>query len=324
MKINGQFIPPGTHLETNVEIERLPSNTLIDMAVNVYRGKEGGPTLLITSALHGDEVNGTEAIRRMARNGMLMPDRGAVVTVPIVNVYGFLHQSRNLPDGKDLNRCFPGTKKGSLASRLAYILMKKVVPHCDCIVDLHTGGASRTNYPQVRCDFGRAESLAMAEAFAAPLLIHSKEIPGSFRKAASAAGKPIFVFEGGESLRFDSPSIQYTVDGICRLMGSLGMRAQEVDKAESAVVNEKKWLRAGTAGIFFPFVSGGDRIFKGQVLAHVGDPFGHAVSEVLAPFDGVVIGLNNNPVVHAGDALLHVGKVQAKASAQTQSPATSR
>lgn len=310
MKIYGQSIAADSLAEIKIDIERLPSNTLIDMAVHVYRGPEEGPTLLITSALHGDEVNGTETIRRMARNGILKPTRGTVITVPIVNVYGFLHQSRTLPDGKDLNRSFPGSRRGSLAGRLAHVLMKEIVPHCDCIVDLHTGGASRTNYPQVRCDFERSESLALAKAFGAPLLIHSTEIKGSFRKAASKAGKPILVYEGGESLRFDSLAIQHAELGICRLMAHLGMRTGEVEESESRIIVEKKWLRAGTAGVFFPFVEAGEQVFEGQTLAHVGDPFGHEVVEVLAPFDGHVVGLNNHPVVHAGDALIHLGKVE--------------
>lgn len=310
MNLNGNIIKLGSAREILLEIERLPSNTLIDMAVNVYRSKKKGPVLLITSALHGDEVNGTEAIRRMARSKQLMPLRGSVITVPIVNVYGFLHQARSLPDGKDLNRSFPGSKKGSLAGRLAYILMNQIVPLCDCIVDLHTGGASRTNYPQVRVDTSRTESYELAKAFGAPLLIHSKEIPGSFRKAASNAGKPMVVFEGGESLRFDSLSIQYTMEGISRLMKHLDMIDGEPEEVNTTEIREKKWLRAPTGGVFVPYIESGDLVFKGQELAHLGDPFGHKVHRVISPYEGIVLGLNNEPVVHGGDALLHLGRIK--------------
>jgi uncharacterized protein len=298
---------PGERKEISLTIARLPTHTEIQLPVYVFRGVEDGPVLLVTSGLHGDEVNGTETLRRMIRNGSLMPQAGSIIAMPIVNVYGFLHQSRDLPDGKDLNRSFPGSQSGSLARRLAYILLNEVVVHADYGIDLHTGGASRTNYPQVRCDFEREASLEMAHAFGGPFILNSKEIPGSFRRAATNAGKTMIVFEGGESQRFDERSINEAMDGIHRVMAHLQMVERKIAPRESLVLRRSTWLRAKMSGMFVPFVHAGDGVIEGQVMAHVGDPFGEMVMEVKAPFDGYLIGLNNQPVINEGDALIHIG-----------------
>lgn len=300
-------ILPGERKEISLTIARLPTHTEIHLPVYVFRGRNAGPVLLVTSSLHGDEVNGTETLRRMIRNGSLMPEAGTVIAMPIVNVYGFLHQSRALPDGKDLNRSFPGSQTGSLARRLAYILLNEVVVHADFGIDLHTGGARRTNTPQVRCDFEREGSLELAFAFGAPFLLNSKEIPGSFRRSATNAGKTMIVFEGGESQRFDERSINEAMDGIHRVMAHLEMVERKIAHRESLVLRRSTWLRAKMSGMFVPFVQAGDGVIEGQVIAHLGDPFGEMVMELKAPFDGYIIGLNNQPVINAGDALLHIG-----------------
>ncbi|MFM2377278.1 MAG: hypothetical protein RLZZ165_2375, partial [Bacteroidota bacterium] len=174
-------------------------------------------------------------------------------------------------------------------------------------IDLHTGGARRTNYPQVRCDFERQECFRLAHAFGAPFLLNSKEILGSFRRAASTAGKTIIVFEGGESQRFDERAINEAMDGILRVMSHLGMVAPRVPHRESLVLRRSTWIRAKTSGMFIPFVQSGDGVIEGQVMAHVGDPFGEMVLEVVAPFNGFLIGINNQPVINEGDALIHIG-----------------
>lgn len=308
IQIGGKVVAPGSHQVIRLEIEQLPSSTLIDMPVLVFNGTEPGPVLLLVACMHGDEINGTEALRRLARRDKLMPQKGTIISVPIVNLYGFLHQSRTLPDGKDLNRCFPGSARGSLASRLAHVVMTELLPHCDCVIDLHTGGAARSNHPQIRCDFNRPKSLALGQAFAAPLLIHSSEIDGSFRKAASSMDKPIVVFEGGESLRFHEPSIRSSMEGIQLVMAHLGMCHPEREGRDSVLVNKRKWVRAASSGVFCPFVELGNEVIEGQVIAHLGDPYGVQIEDILAPFDGYVIGLNNQAIVHAGDAVAHIGK----------------
>lgn len=308
MEINGVKIYQGERKEIRLEIERLPSRTLIDMPVHVYRGHEPGPVLLITATMHGDEINGAEAIRRMARNNSLMPVNGTVVTIPIVNIYGFNNQIRTLPDGRDLNRSFPGSKRGSLARRIAKIIMDNIVPNADYIIDLHTGGASRTNYPQVRCNFDRQEMYELGKAVKAPFLVHSKEIPGSFRKAVCNVGKPIIVYEGGESLRLDNNAIWHAVKVVKRLMAHLKMIYQEPEGTPSIEIRDRTWIRARSSGLLVPFIEYGKFVFKSEVLAHLGDPYGKKTYEVKAPADGYIIGLNNQPIVNTGDALFHLGK----------------
>ncbi|MEM7038918.1 MAG: succinylglutamate desuccinylase/aspartoacylase family protein, partial [Bacteroidota bacterium] len=196
-ELHGIEVAPGEMAEIVLPINRLPTHTQIDLPAYVFHGKAPGPVLLLTASIHGDEVNGTETLRRMIWEDLLRPDAGTVIAMPIVNVYGFLHKSRALPDGKDMNRSFPGSKTGSLARRLAHTLIDKVVQYADYGVDLHTGGAARTNYPQVRCNFEREEAVKMGKAFGAPFLLHSGEIRGSFRKAAVELGKTMIVYEGG-------------------------------------------------------------------------------------------------------------------------------
>lgn len=298
---------PGESRDLSLTIARLPTHTEIHLPVYVFRAVKDGPVLLLTSSLHGDEVNGTETLRRMIRNGSLVPETGTVIAMPIVNVYGFLHQSRALPDGKDLNRSFPGSQTGSLARRMAHIMLHEILVHADYGIDLHTGGARRTNFPQVRCDFEQEEAVRIAQAFGAPFLLNSKEIPGSFRRSATNSGKTIIVFEGGESQRFDERSINEAMDGIHRVMAHLGMVESKIPFHQPLVLRRSTWLRAMISGMFIPFVQTGDGVIEGQVMAHLGDPFGETVLEVKAPFDGYIIGLNNQPVISAGDALIHIG-----------------
>lgn len=302
-----QVVNLGERAEVRINIAKLPSHTDIDLALFVFRGKEPGPTLLVTASLHGDEVNGTETLRRMIRREMLMPESGTVIAIPIVNVYGFIHQTRELPDGKDLNRSFPGSRSGSLARRLAHVIMTEVIPFVDVGIDLHTGGAMRTNYPQVRCNFAREESVRLAHAFGAPFILNSGEIEGSFRKAACDVDKTIIVYEGGESRRLDERSIVEAIDGIQRVMTHLGMSPSIVPARTSTVLADSSWVRAKIAGLFHPLLDYGAEVRSGEIIAHIGDPYGGELLEVHAPHNGYVIGLNYHPVVHAGDALIHIG-----------------
>lgn len=309
MQINGTPITAGIRTDIRLFVANLPTGTRIELPMYVFRGTAPGPVLLLTASMHGDEVNGTETLRRMIRQELLMPQSGAVIAMPIVNVYGFLHNSRALPDGKDLNRSFPGSKSGSLARRLAHTLMNEVVVHADVGIDLHTGGARRTNYPQVRCNFDRPEALHLARAFGAPFLLHSAEIPGSFRQAACKTGLKTIVFEGGESQRFDEFAIDEAMLGIQRAMRALDMRPSAVPDRDTVLLQGSSWLRAREAGMFRPFVAAGEHVEQGQVLAHLGDPYGAQVRTIKARKTGYVIGLNNQPVVNAGDALMHIGVV---------------
>lgn len=303
-----QHIRPGEFKEININIARLPSRTQIDTPVYVYRGLEDGPTLALTAGMHGDEINGMEIVRRIIDSGLHHVKRGTVLCMPVINVYGFLNYSREVPDGKDINRSFPGSKGGSLASRVAYHMTHDILPFIDYGIDFHTGGAMRTNYPQVRCVMAEAKNVELAAAFCAPFTIDSPFRPHSLRQTAAKKGKNIIVYEGGESIRFDQHAIEEGINGTLRLMNHLKMIDWAPEpKEENRIIWNSSWARARTAGLFQPTIKCGDTIEKGQLVGTLTDPFGEFKEKVKSPSTGYVVGLNNNPVVNAGDALLHIG-----------------
>jgi predicted deacylase len=258
--------------------------------------------------MHGDEINGMEIVRRILDRGLHQVKRGTVVCMPIINVYGFLNYSRDVPDGKDVNRSFPGTKSGSLASRVAYHLMHDVIPFIDYGIDFHTGGAMRANHPQVRAVLREAANVELANAFHAPFTIDAPFRPNSLRREASRKGKNIIVYEGGESLRFDMQAIEEGVNGTLRLMKHLNMIDWAPEpKEESRIIWTTSWVRAKHAGLFQPTVQCGQLVHKGDWVGTITDPFGEFKEEVKAHETGYVIGMNNGPVINAGDALLHLG-----------------
>lgn len=306
INIAGKKVKVGEIEEIHLKIARLPTYTTINLPVHIYRGKEDGPVMLLTGGLHGDELNGIEIIRRMINNGSILPNRGTIIAMPLVNAYGFLQNVRGVPDGKDINRSFPGSKNGSLAKLIAYTLMHQIIPLIDFGIDFHTGGASRANYPQVRCAFTVPENLDLARAFEPPMILNSPLIENSFRKAAYKKGKHILVYEAGESLRFSEFAIQEGIDGTLRLMKYLNMINEAPEPNEETIIYLKSdWLRAKYAGLFSSNVEIGDEIKIKQKIGYIAEPFGHEEFEVIATRNARVIGVNNSPVVHKGDALIH-------------------
>ena len=304
--INGEKIGRGEDRQLFLEIALLPTRTDIRLPVRVIRSMKPGPVLLLTGGLHGDEINGIEIVRKMLSAGMLKPDRGSVIAIPLMNVYGFIQNVRGVPDGKDINRSFPGNKTGSLAKILAYKIMNEIIPKIDIGIDFHTGGASRANYPQIRCVFDIEKNLELAKAFAPPVILHSPLIDKSFRKAAHNKKKHILVFETGESLRFDDFGIQQAIEGTMRLMKYLGMKENAPEPGKVEIFEKSAWVRATYAGIFHPKVRIGEVVKKRQLLGEITDPFGTESFKLKSRYIGRIIGLNYCPVVHKGDALLHV------------------
>lgn len=307
-KIAGHTILPGEFKEIDINIARLPSHTIIDTPIYVSRGLEDGPVLALIAGMHGDEINGMEIVRRILDGGMHQPKRGTVICMPIINMYGFLNYSRDVPDGKDINRSFPGSRNGSLASRVAYHLMHDVIPYIDYGIDFHTGGAMRANYPQVRALLTDDKNIELAHAFHAPFTLNSPFRPNSLRKEASRRGKYIIVYEGGESLRFDQNAIKEGIAGTLRLMKHLNM----IDEAPHPEVENKTiwsttWIRAKNAGLFQTNVYCGQLVQKDEWVGTITDPFGEFKEKVITPVTGYVVGLNNIPVINAGDALMHIG-----------------
>ncbi|MDX5417593.1 MAG: M14 family metallopeptidase [Hymenobacteraceae bacterium] len=307
IKINGVSIDRGEKVLTRLVISKLPSGTVIDIPVYVFRSVHDGPVLLLMAGMHGDEVNGTEIIRRMLTRKMLYPLKGTIIAVPVLNIYGFLNFSRDVPDGKDVNRSFPGNKEGSLASRVAHRFMKEVMPYIDYGVDFHTGGSSRGNYPQIRCVLADPKNQELAEAFSAPFTLNASYRQGSLRKEAAKLGKHILVYETGEALRFDERGITMGIEGTLRLMHHLGMgNTAPAASLPSTVCMKDIWVRAKNAGLFRSQVKEGDYVKKSQVVGTITDPYGEMEVRLNAPAAGYVVGLNNMPVVNQGDALLHI------------------
>ena len=308
ISIGDQDIRPGEFKEININIARLPSRTQIDTPIYVYRGLEDGPVLALTAGMHGDEINGMEIVRRILDAGHNRVKRGTVLCMPVINVYGFLNYSREVPDGKDINRSFPGSKAGSLAARVAYHMTHDIIPFIDYGIDFHTGGAMRTNYPQVRCVMQDATNAELANAFHAPFTIDAPFRPHSLRQTAAKKDKHIIVYEGGESVRFDQYAIEEGVNGTLRLMKHLKMIDWAPEPTtENKIIWSSSWARARTAGLFQPIIKCGDLIQKNQLVGTLTDPFAEFKEQIKSPTTGYVVGLNNNPVVNAGDALIHIG-----------------
>jgi hypothetical protein len=260
------------------------------------------------AGMHGDEINGMEIVRRIIDNGYHKVKRGTVLCMPIINVYGFLNYSREVPDGKDINRSFPGSKGGSLASRVAWHVTHEVIPYIDYGIDFHTGGAMRTNYPQVRCVMQDKINVELAHAFHAPFTIDSPFRPHSLRQTAARQEKNIIVYEGGESVRFDHQAIEEGINGTLRLMRHLKMIDWAPEpREENRIIWSSSWVRAKTAGLFQPTIQCGELVQRHQLVGTITDPFGEFKENIKSPAMGYVVGLNNNPVVNAGDALLHLG-----------------
>jgi uncharacterized protein len=319
IKLGDNLVKKGESRVINYDIARLPSGMMINMPVFIFRSQKSGPVLLLSGGLHGDEVNGIETIRRMIAEPMFNDLKsGTVIAVPILNVFGFLNFSRDVPDGKDVNRSFPGNANGSLASRVAYNLTKYILPLIDYGVDFHTGGAQRTNYPQVRYSHEDKNSELIAKAFSAPFTLHSNLIPNSIRHQASKMGKPVVVFEGGESLRLDELSIKEAIDGTKRLLAYLGMTHDLYQEREGTYLEDSSWVRATRAGLFKPFVTSGEPVVKNQPIGVINDPFCQYEIKIVSSNEGYIIGHNNNPVVHQGDALFHIGMQKASAPKKKQ------
>lgn len=264
--------------------------------------------MLVLGGVHGDEINGIEIVRRAVKSKMFNKlNCGTVIAIPVLNVFGFINFSRELPDGKDINRSFPGTSRGSLASRVANAMSKHILPLVDFGVDFHTGGASVHNYPQIRVAKMDPASIELAKAFAPPYIIKTGLIPKSLRKECSKRKIPMLVYEGGESLRLDEFSIQEGLRGLKRLMASKGLITHKRSGQNTILFNQSTWVRASTAGLFVSLAKPGDRVEEGTRLGKITDPYGHQEVYVVSKKPGFVYGQNNRPVVNVGDALFHIG-----------------
>lgn len=310
--IAGKGVKPGQRATINVPVARLYTHAEMNMPAHVLCGKKDGPSLFVCAGIHGDEILGVEIVRRLLKLKKLKHLRGTLIAVPVVNVYGFLDQSRYSPDRRDLNRFFPGSEKGSLTSQLANIFMNEVVKGCTHGIDLHTASNHRVNLPHIRANLDDSENQRLSMAFGAPVVLNANHHEGSLRSAVEDKGIPMLLYEAGEALRFDEVGIRVGVRGILSVMRTIGMLPagrHTKSRIEPVVARSSAWARAPASGIFHSKVALGSKVTRGSNLGIIADPFGENEIDIPSPESGVVIGRLNLPLVHRGDALFHVACV---------------
>ncbi len=316
IEIGGVQVAPGQRKTIDLPMARLYTHTEMTMPVHVVHGKKPGPRLFVCAAIHGDEIVGVEILRRLLKLKSLAHLHGTLLAIPVVNPFGFINRSRYLPDRRDLNRSFPGSRKGSLASRLAALFMEEIAEHCTHGIDLHSGSNSRSNLPQIRACLDDQETERLARVFGAPVIINSRLRDGSLREAVADKGIPMLLYEGGESLRVGEVAIQTGLRGIVSVMRDIGMipkRTAGKRRVEPVVAQTTTWVRAPISGMLISGAALGTRVARDEVLGVIGDPFGEREKEVRAPASGIIVGRLNLPLVHGGDALFNIASVNGRA-----------
>lgn len=309
LEIGGVKIAPGQSASVDLPLAAMYTHSNVELTVHVINGRRPGPCLFVCAAIHGDELNGVDIIRRLLDYKQLNQLRGTLLAIPVVNVHGFLNQSRYLPDGRDLNRSFPGSERGSLAGRVASTFVRDILKHCTHGIDLHTGARHRSNLPQIRADLGQEETRRLAMQFGVPVVLDAKLRDGSLRETAADMGIPLLLYEAGEALRFDELCIRAGARGILNVMRELKMlpaRKRAAKVHEAVIADDSRWVRAPLSGVMRTRAQLGARVKKGEVLGIIADPLGLNESPVLAPDEAIVIGSTNLPLVHEGEALFHL------------------
>ena len=309
--IGNTAIKEGERTAVDLRIPDLYTHNAMTLPVYVIHSKKPGPVLFLSGAIHGDEINSVEIIRRVLNLKTLNRLRGTLVAVPVVNIFGFINQSRYLPDRRDLNRSFPGSETGSLAGRMAHLFLDEIVAKCSHGIDIHTAAIHRDNLPQVRALLDDPETERMARAFTAPVIVNTRIVQGSLRESAEKLNISVIVYEAGEALRFDEVSIRAGVKGIIAVMRELGMLPKlkhPGKKNEPLVARSSTWVRAPQSGILRVVKTLGARVSKGDLLGIISDPFGSKEESIYAPDDGIIIGRTNIPLLNEGEALFHLAR----------------
>lgn len=309
--VGNRVVAPGRSARIELPFAKVPTGSQESLPVAVINGRKPGPHIWLSGAIHGDELNGVEIVRKVLR--LLDPKTlsGAVIAVPIVNPLGFIIESRYLPDRRDLNRAFPGSPRGSTASRLAHLFMREVVSQCSVGIDLHTASNHRTNIPQIRADTHNAATLRLARAFGAPFIIHARLRDGSLRQAATELGATVLVYEAGQAHRFDDDAIETGVVGVMRTLRYLRMIDIRLPRVRpTRVIRRTRWVRARRGGLANISVALGDVVEKGEVVATISDAFSTRPTAATASSSGFVVARTLRPLVNSGDALVHIASEQ--------------
>lgn len=310
VRVGGFRVRPGSRETVELEIPHLYTHTSMVLPVHVVHGRKPGPVLFVSAALHGDELTGVAVIHRLMQQRLLDRIRGTLLAVPVVNVYGFIHQSRYLPDRRDLNRSFPGSERGSLAARLADLFMEQIVSRASHGIDLHSGAIHRVNLPHVRANLEQPEARRLAMAFGAPVVLHSHLRDGSLREAVAQTDTPVLLYEAGEALRVDERSVRIGMRGIINVMRAISMLARSRTKPTESrrpyLSRSSSWVRAPMSGMMFLTTPLGAWVEEGESLGEIVDPFGSGRMPIAAPCSGVVIGRTQIPLTNEGDAMVHI------------------
>lgn len=318
--LGGVSVPLGTTTQVELPVARLPTGVMLSLDVLVIRGAQPGRTVWLSSTIHGDELNGIAIIRRVMSE--LSPEnlRGTILAVPVVNMFGLINESRYLPDRRDLNRSFPGSKRGSLSAQLAHLFIEEVVQRCDFGVDLHTGSQGRRNLPHIRCDLDQAEARSAARAFGAPVTLHSETRDGSLRACARALGVPVLLYEAGEARRFDSEGIEIGTQGVLRTLAHLKMyKPNEAFESFPKPIKSRSshWERASRSGFFEVSCGLGQMIAEGDTLGTIYNALGVEQRVVRATQPGLLIALQSHALVHKGEAVAHIAHIDSQRASKT-------
>lgn len=311
ISICNNIINAGERQTLEIPVPSLYTHTDLELPVHVIHGKKSGPVLFLSAAVHGDEINGVEIIRRILHSKTIGKLKGTLIAVPVVNIYGFINQERYLPDRRDLNRSFPGSIRGSMTGRMANLFLHEIVSKCTHGIDLHTGAIHRENLPHIRAFLDDVETERMARAFTSPVILNTNIVEGSLRESAEKLDVSVIVYEAGEALRFDEVSIRAGVRGIVSVMRELEMLPPLKSKRKFVgpiVASSSSWLRAPQSGILRVQKSLGARVKENEPLGFVSDPFGEVEEEIISQNDGIIIGRTNLPLVNEGEALFHIAK----------------
>lgn len=303
-------VPAGGSADIDLVALESPGGTPVVIPVHVHRAAAAGPTVLVTAAVHGDEINGTGTVRQLIQDPGFELAAGTLILVPVVNLLAFERHSRYLPDRRDLNRAFPGNADGSMAKRIAHTVYRELVGRADFAVDLHSAAVRRTNLPNVRADLSRPETLRLAKAFGTEVILDNRGADGSLRRSATDAGCPTILLEAGEALKVEATIVEYSVRGVRNLLIELGMVEGEAVRPPYQITAKKtKWVRAEAGGFLHFHASLGDLVREGQALATNSNLLGTEQNVLYAPDDGLLIGMTTLPAVAPGDAVYHLALV---------------
>ncbi|MEZ5171422.1 MAG: succinylglutamate desuccinylase/aspartoacylase family protein [Acidimicrobiia bacterium] len=309
LTFGGTHAPRGRRTDVELPVARLPTGTWMSLPIAVVAGSAPGPTVWISAAIHGDEINGVEICRRVLDTVDPGSLTGTLIAVPVVNVFGFVEGNRYLPDRRDLNRSFPGSRRGSLASQLAHLLLTEVVDRCELGIDLHTGSNHRSNLPQIRANLDDARTRELAAYFGAPFVLHAQTRDGSLRAAATKRGVRVLLYEAGEAERFDDDAITVGTRGVLSVLDMLGMTTGLGEHGRDVLeARRSRWLRSPRGGILRLGVHLGDTVEHRQTIGVVTDALGVEESVMRSPVPGLVIGATNHPLVGRGDAVVHIAE----------------